>query len=340
MRRKPLPLIYNTFYENMSISTIIPIYNASRYLGRCLDSLIRASTSQIKNDIILVDDGSTDSSLEIAQSYSSKYHFIKIISQENHGASSARNNGLSVAKGSYISFVDSDDTVEPDYYQRLIPLINQGVDVIQFGYNRIEGDHNASNPVDFSELDRAGILNKILNSATNRFLWFTVRRIYKRTYMIENNIWFDNELRFNTDTTFSLKVMKNLTKLIAVNKNLYNYHKNDTSLTQMKYKKDRLKMFELQYQIRKNIKIKDAEQQLLHEDIADYYIDHALPYLFENIKNSPGSRDVELKNARTSNLYQETFENYRYKWIKHPRRSFLIKLFELEQYQLLQTFLK
>ena len=101
--------------NNNLISIIVPVYNVSEYLPRCLDSLINQTYKNI--EIILVNDGSTDNSLEICKKYAEKDLRIKVIDKENGGISSARNTGIAEASGEWIGFVDSDDYIEPCTYE-------------------------------------------------------------------------------------------------------------------------------------------------------------------------------------------------------------------------------
>lgn len=122
------------------LSVIIPIYNSAGYLPQCLDSVI-ASVSIRKADIemILVDDGSTDGCSEICDSYVGEYSFIRCIHQENAGVSAARNAGLELAKGDYIAWVDSDDTVAEDWFAQIYDVIaREAPDVIVFDSLRLE----------------------------------------------------------------------------------------------------------------------------------------------------------------------------------------------------------
>lgn len=96
--------------ENIILSIIIPVYNVEKYLCNCLDSII-SNNNNI--EVILVDDGSTDSSAKICDDYSIKYKFIRSIHSKNYGVAHARNVGLRLAKGEWISWVDSDDMVSP-----------------------------------------------------------------------------------------------------------------------------------------------------------------------------------------------------------------------------------
>lgn len=100
-----------------SISIIVPVYNVEKYLQECIESLIKQTFRDI--EILLIDDGSTDKSGQICDLYSDKYDFIKVIHKSNGGVCSARNLGISIAKGEYISFIDSDDYIENNFYEIL-----------------------------------------------------------------------------------------------------------------------------------------------------------------------------------------------------------------------------
>ena len=106
------------------ITVIVPVYNVENYLNKCLDSLINQTYKNL--EIIVINDGSTDNSGEICQEYAQKDNRIIYIEQENGGLSDARNTGLERMTGSYVTFVDSDDWVEPDYvevlYNKLLQL--------------------------------------------------------------------------------------------------------------------------------------------------------------------------------------------------------------------------
>ncbi|MCR5224699.1 MAG: glycosyltransferase [Alphaproteobacteria bacterium] len=103
--------------EKIKVSVIVPIYNVEKYLARCLDSIIAQTLKDI--EIICVNDGSTDKSLAILKEYAKKDNRITIICQENKGLSGARNTGMAVATGKYLGFVDSDDWVNAEFYERL-----------------------------------------------------------------------------------------------------------------------------------------------------------------------------------------------------------------------------
>lgn len=117
-----------------TISVIVPIYNAEQYLAQCIHSLINQTYRELQ--IILIDDGSTDNSLSIAQDAAKQDSRIEVHTKSNQGLSATRNFGLLYAHGIYISFVDADDCLDLDFYDTLIQQANN-VDYVQFGYKRV-----------------------------------------------------------------------------------------------------------------------------------------------------------------------------------------------------------
>jgi glycosyltransferase involved in cell wall biosynthesis len=115
------------------VSIIVCIYNAEKYLSRCIDSIIAQTFTHF--ECILIDDGSTDNSLSICERYRQSDDRIIVIHQENSGVSAARNKGIEVARGKYIFFVDSDDYIQQNMYEKLVAAINDSdTDAVCCGY--------------------------------------------------------------------------------------------------------------------------------------------------------------------------------------------------------------
>lgn len=118
------------------ISIIVPIYNVEKYLPKCIESIINQTYTDL--EILLIDDGSTDNSGLICDKYASIDNRIRVIHKKNGGLSDARNVGLDICKGKYISFIDSDDYIELTMYEKMIKImINQKVDIVSCNYNHI-----------------------------------------------------------------------------------------------------------------------------------------------------------------------------------------------------------
>lgn len=181
-------------------SVIIPVYNSENTLERCLDSLV----CQLRDDIqvILVNDGSTDSSRAIAAEYAGKYPSLQLIDQENSGVSHARNVGLSLACGEYITFLDSDDYLRKDYFATLDR--NEDCDLLAFCHNIIGYD-----PRNMGELFAQ--LYEMKTDSQRLELLLSSRRImspwdkrYKRSIIEKHNIRFLETIRIGEDFAFNM----------------------------------------------------------------------------------------------------------------------------------------
>lgn len=211
--------------NNIKISIIVPVYNAEKYIENCIQSIIDQSHNNI--EIIFVDDGSVDSSLEILNKYKSLDKRVKVISKENGGVSSARNVGMNKATGEYILFVDSDDTIDPNTLKICLDRLDvKQADTVVFDYCKLIKDNLIE---DSSENLKDGVIKseKFIRDilVNNDFNFFTGvwRFLFSRKIIQENNIVFDN-MKFAEDLIFIYKYMFKSNNILIVNKALYNYN--------------------------------------------------------------------------------------------------------------------
>lgn len=123
--------------DEIDVSFVIPVYNAGKYLSKCLDSIISQDT-KFKYEVICVNDGSTDGSAEVLADYSARYPHLRILTQNNQGISLARNHGIEVARGKYVGFIDNDDCVTSDYVESIMQVaIANNADLVQTDYDEI-----------------------------------------------------------------------------------------------------------------------------------------------------------------------------------------------------------
>jgi glycosyltransferase involved in cell wall biosynthesis len=115
---------------NYRVSVIVPVYNVEDYLAECLDSLLNQTMPREDMEIIVVNDGSTDSSYEIAKKYAAEYPCIKLFSKDNEGLSATRNYGIKRATGKYLMFIDSDDSFTPTTVKRVADFFNKVYDEV------------------------------------------------------------------------------------------------------------------------------------------------------------------------------------------------------------------
>lgn len=218
-----------------TISIIIPIYNMEQFLRRCLDSVVNQTYTLL--EIILINDGSSDSSGDICNTYAQKDKRIKVIHQENSGVSSARNTGLDIATGDYISFVDPDDYIELNAYETLIPhLDNNHIDILRFNaYRKSEVLNRLPFKGKYSgeRLEQEILLSMIGSEKFGGMfilgvLWI---HLFRREVIEKNHIRFNKDLRRCEDRLFTITAMLHSENMLFIDSILYHYQVNNESLS-------------------------------------------------------------------------------------------------------------
>lgn len=207
------------------VSIIVPIYNAEKYLKRCIKSLVNQTYANI--EIILVNDGSSDDSQKICELAAKKDSRIKIKNIKNQGVSVARNKGLEIAKGKYISFVDADDYVEKDYIEQLlVTLKNQKVDI---AYCSAIVEDEDGNTIQIEYATSKLINTKDYDWISNEAHCVVRGAIYPRN--IIRGLKFDKNLYVGEDTYFFAQCLKRTKCVYCIASNLYHYvqYKNSES---------------------------------------------------------------------------------------------------------------
>ena len=211
------------------ISVIIPVYNVEKYLRQCLDSVINQTLKDI--EIICVNDGSTDGSLNILQEYANKDKRIKVISQENKGLSGARNVGIKSAKGEYIGFIDSDDWIDKTFYENLYKAGKSNkADIVAGNIIKEKGTcsrriTNYHIPYRSNNVDEKFRLLKIPKF---NYVW---NKIYNREQLIKSNILFEENIKYE-DVEFTHKVAFYLNRVVIQPKSNYHYRINQNGICQ------------------------------------------------------------------------------------------------------------
>ncbi len=210
----------------MKVSIIVPVYNAADYLGRCVDSLVNQTYSDI--EIVLVDDGSKDNSLEKCNKYKIKYpNIIKVIHKENGGVSDARNTGLSVASGEIILFVDSDDCVDSEYVTTFVNMFTEyKVEMAGIEWQPFNNTLPAVTFDDKPMVVKDDITGLLLQ---NNRLYCAVRYAYRKDILDSNGLVFDKNIRIGEDQKFIYLYSKCISRAAFSQYNGYFYYENDNS---------------------------------------------------------------------------------------------------------------
>lgn len=319
------------------ISIIVPAYNAAATIDRCINSI---DTAKKKYDIelIIIDDGSTDETAELLDQWASIKSWIAVINQENQGLSAARNAGLNVIQGSYIVFIDADDTIDDWYFDFIIEkAVIPEVDMLVFGHKRVLLDGSIiekKNTV--AEYKLKDIDQLQLRVTENRNIyWYAWTRVYSK--ILIEDLRFDNDVKFGEDSIFHIKCLNKASHLLLVSDCPYNYYENSSSLTSSKYKPNILESIESHYNARVAAHIwpkSSTEKQILLSDFARSYVEHMLPYLLNNlIYLNSRARRKELIRIRESFVYEECIPNYTHRHSARGIRA-LILCFSQRRYML------
>lgn len=217
--------LMNNFFNNTPlISIIVPVYNTENYLKDCIESILQQSYKNI--EIILVNDGSTDSSPKICNDYSNMDNRIFVLHKENSGVSAARNSGIAVSRGEWITFIDSDDIVSENYIQTLANMLKD----------------NKCLPCVGTATFREKIPNEPLNSTTAREIHsfkeylnyhngYPVAALYNSEIIKDNNLQFDMSMDYVEDVLWNSIYFYYIDKAIFLSEKIYYYRKHNFSAT-------------------------------------------------------------------------------------------------------------
>ena len=223
----------------IKVSVIVPVYNVEKYLRQCLDSLVNQTLKEI--EIICINDGTKDNSVEIINEYVKKCPNIILINQENQGLGMARNNAMKHAKGDYIAFVDSDDWVDTDMYEVLYnKAIETDADIVECDYRMVfENSTKIKNRTLFGSLHTWKkfpiVCGKIFDwkyvktQVFNGLRCMVWNRLYKRSLIFNNNLTFPKGK--GEDYPFSLDAVLSAKSIVHCGKILYNYRIREASIS-------------------------------------------------------------------------------------------------------------
>ena len=219
--------------DKVKISIVIPVYNAEKYLDACLSSILKQEMHSY--EVILVDDGSTDSSPLICERYSATDSRFRTVHKPNGGVSSARNAGISLAQGEYVMFVDSDDSLVPDALSVLSSLTAERPDIVVGGFNIYQGEipYGTIIPFDSEFFPSAG-MTEFFDATMHRFgelfrgPW---AKLYRSSVIKKHSLRFDEKLSYAEDKLFVYHFMNKVTSAAAVDVPVYEYFRRPGTLS-------------------------------------------------------------------------------------------------------------
>ena len=232
----------------MKLSIIVPVYNLENYISLTLDSLLSIRLSD-SYEILVINDGSKDRSEEIIRSYQQKHSQIKLYTIENQGVSNARNFGISKARGEYITFVDGDDTVDPDFFAKAVRALDEG------SYDFVQGNYLV---VDSKGMHRQQYVDKdtVLSAHSEMLKYFIGpnKRIHNAVWgkvfraKVVQKISFDTKLKVSEDQKYIFDVLSISNSIMLMSANCINYIQRESSAVHgYNTEKEMNKLFVLNY---------------------------------------------------------------------------------------------
>ena len=235
----------------MLLSIIIPVYNAENYLTDCLESIVRQPFSDY--ELILIDDGSSDASGRICDSYAAKHQNVIVKHIENNGPSNARNIGIEIAQGDYIQFIDSDDELKPEALGNMAICVQnyQSPKLVIYEAAVLNGKRQilryeslpVSGMVDIKE--QLLKLNAGTKSCILHYIW---NRWYKREIILANQIKFDSSIQLGEDFVFNCEYMKYCDMAVFQKEPLYCYFKRSSNSLTGHFRKNELERRRMMFQ--------------------------------------------------------------------------------------------
>lgn len=215
--------------EKKLVSVIVPVFNAEKYIERCLKSILEQTYENI--ELIIVNDGSTDSSKELCEDFSKKYSNVTLINKTNGGVSSARNVALSIVNGDYVFFADSDDWMEKEMISEMISsaAINES-DIVVCEYNNFYEESNKIEKIYLDDYNNREFKD-IISDEKTKYGGFPWNKLIRRSiikHLYKEDIHYYENLLFFLENAFPKM------KFSVVHKNLYNYCINDSSAVHSK----------------------------------------------------------------------------------------------------------
>lgn len=222
------------------ISVIVPVYNAEQYLDQCIESIVNQTYGNL--EIILIDDGSPDSSARICDEWRTKDNRIKVIHKENGGAGQTRNIGIGAARGEWISFIDSDDYISEKFYSFLMCNASEDIDVIECDYLICHAEKKCFDDDSLSEVktyeSKGALYDHIKGNCFKQVIW---NKIYRSTVI--KDIKFP-EGKMIDDEFWTYKVLGKAHKLVTLKSKLYAYRQQEQSVMHKNFSLERLQALE------------------------------------------------------------------------------------------------
>lgn len=281
--------------NNVGISVIVPVYNAERYIKRCIESILSQTFRDF--ELILIDDGSKDKSGEICDKYATEDERVKVIHKENGGVSKARNTGLDIASGKYVEMVDADDYLSKDTLEKLYKRAeDNNSDVVVFGIRNICGDLIRQTDVYDGDCTLEQFLTKFEDYVSNAILGASWNKLYKKE--IIGDIRYNENLKYNEDTHFNFDVLSNCKTVSAQSWVWYNYVNDNPDSATKKRIENLFDVYLMTYKKATEFLKKSGMYEYNEQAEKSYFINQVTNAIIKIVSDSQMSRKEKIQEIR------------------------------------------
>lgn len=293
------------------LSIVIPVYNVALFLDECLASVVGQEFRNV--EVICIDDGSTDNSSLILDEWRHRDSRIMVVHQENKGSSEARNVGIRIARGEFITFVDSDDKVQPNIYTDTLSIMQEHqLDSLIYAFETFpDGKVQTTGFPTGQVMDYHQLFTSFGSIQTRNSLCFSWRFIFRTSIIRERQLQFDREIRIGEDMIFNINAICYCSKIMVSDAPLYLYRKNNVnSLMTMKYKPDLESSYKRMYATKQAQIMKYGLQNTEYTfDLASYTIQNYLKAFICNVYMNPTKTDrkAEIKRIYSFDMIKDAF---------------------------------
>lgn len=325
--------------ENYKVSVIVPVYNVEDYLEECVNSLLRQTLTDI--EILLIDDGSTDSSGDICDGFKDKYRNVSVIHKDNEGQGKARNIGLLEVGGKYLYYMDSDDLLEADALKFLYDEAEQKkLDVIMFSAECFSDD----NEIDYDPLNykRTAFLNEVRTGkdmfanlySVHEYYCSIPMRFYKREYLIENKFVFPEHI-IHEDEIFGFLSLILANRVECVPFQFYKRRfRQGSTMTSKKAYDSAVGYLYTWKALKCAFKDMDVNEEKIYSKFANDFFALARNLYYTSFDNKEKNRFVTIRNELI-NLHKKEHID-----ISKGEKFFLVNPFLYKQYKKILKFVK
>lgn len=298
--------------SDVVISVVVPVFNVERYLEKTLNCILEQSYK--KFELLLVDDGSTDSSGRMCDEFAKKDARVRVFHNQNQGPAKTRNFGIEKAEGTYIAFVDSDDLITKYYLENLIAGYEYPkVDLTMCGYERFDSETGQttsthivgdwSRSIFMSNRELARLFTVPRTSLSGVSIW---AKLYKREIIMKHNVRFPLGIDYEEDCCFNVQYFRHVNRTVAINKSMYRYRQSTQSLSKV-YKETTYKFLVNGYNERKKFVNELENPKQLCAGLDTVFLVVTIDN-FKKIVKSPMAKEKKLEMYKSMLEYKELGE--------------------------------